>query len=126
MKRFLLVLFFVFICSFLCVGQSPISISINLDDRLVSAQGLKKPSVNTQQSGVVVILIKVNQYGEVEKASIDKSKTTIKDKAVCDSALGAARNTRFSMSAKAPKRQRGTITYRFGDSLNPEASVTGQ
>lgn len=118
MKRLFFILFLFITCPFLSMGQKTYSASVALPGRFVSATGIPKPSITTQESGVVVIQIKVDQYGRVKKATVDKAKTTIKDRTICNSALEAAMNTQFNMSALKPKRQKGTITYRFGNAIN--------
>ena len=124
MKRLFFILY-LFMCPFLSMGQDSNLVSVSLPGRTVSAYGVARPSVTTRESGVIVIQIKVDQYGRVKKATVDKAKTTIMDRAICNSAIEAAMSTQFNMSAIAPKRQKGTITYRFDDAINRKTKEGG-
>lgn len=97
------------------MGQDSNLVSVSLPGRTVSAYGVARPSITTRESGVIVIQIKVDQYGRVKKATVDKAKTTIMDRAICNSAIKAALSTGFNKSSSAPKLQKGIITYRFGE-----------
>lgn len=87
--------------------------SFILEDRTVDNAGLKKPSYATQESGIVVVDIWVDQYGKVQKAVPGGAGTTVKDKELWNSARKAALETGFNMNANAPALQNGTITYIF-------------
>lgn len=78
------------------------------------------PTYNIQESGTVVVRIKVNRDGTVVEAQPgytdpdDKSlRTTLTNKAAWDAAKKAALKAQFNMKADAPEFQYGTITYIF-------------
>ncbi len=74
---------------------------------------LQKPDYRSQKDGVVVVSIKVNQYGQVTDAVPGAVGTTLMDKTLWNEARIAALKTTFNQSANAPLVQEGTITYIF-------------
>lgn len=85
----------------------------HLEGRTVDKAGLKRPAYNTQERGVVVVDIWVDQYGKVVKAIAGGDGTTVTDKTLWNAARAAALETGFNMKADAPALQQGTITYIF-------------
>lgn len=78
---------------------------------LAKGTALQRPSYTVQEEGVVVISIIVNPDGRVIQALIGPG-TTIGDNTLRNSALKAARATRFN-AVDGVNNQSGTITYRF-------------
>ena len=74
---------------------------------------LPRPVYNVQESGIVVVDIWVDNYGNVAKAVPGGDGTTVLDKTLLNAARNAAMETHFNMSADAPAMQQGTITYYF-------------
>ena len=74
---------------------------------------LPRPVYNVQESGIVVVDIWVDNYGNVAKAVPGGDGTTVLDKTLHAAARKAALETHFNMSADAPAMQQGTITYYF-------------
>jgi len=74
---------------------------------------LPRPSYATQAEGVVVVQIKVDQYGNVIEAIPGFEGTTVADKSLWQAAKNAAMKAHFNQSADAPVVQLGTITYKF-------------
>lgn len=74
---------------------------------------IPRPAYDVQESGVVVVNIWVDNYGNVVKAVPGGDGTTVLDKTLYAAARNAAMNTHFNMSADAPAMQEGTITYYF-------------
>ena len=74
---------------------------------------LPKPSYATQLEGVVVVQVKVDQYGTVTEAIPGAEGTTVTDKNLWNAARNAAIKAHFNMDANAPALQTGTITYIF-------------
>lgn len=74
---------------------------------------LPRPTYNLQESGVVVVKIRVNQYGTVESAVAGVEGTTVTDKTLWAAARKAAMESHFNQSSDAPAVQEGTITYIF-------------
>ena len=79
-----------------------------------SAKGsLPRPRYNVQQSGVVVVSIWVDNYGNVVKAQAGAEGTTVTDKTLWAEARSAALGAKFNPDVDAPALQEGTITYVF-------------
>ncbi len=93
-------------------GKTDGSASAQLRGRTVDGR-LHKPSYDAQVEGKVVVLIKVDQYGNVTEAVAGHEGTTITDKNLWNAARSAAMKTKFNSSASAPAIQEGTITYIF-------------
>ena len=74
---------------------------------------LPRPVYNVQESGIVVVNISVDNYGNVKTAVPGGDGTTVTDKTLWAAARKAAMETHFNMSADAPALQQGTITYYF-------------
>ena len=74
---------------------------------------LPKPSYGTQEQGIVVVQVKVDQYGNVTEAIAGAEGTTVTDKTLWNAARSAALKAHFNMDASAPAVQTGTITYIF-------------
>jgi flagellar biosynthesis regulator FlaF len=71
------------------------------------------PIYKCQGSGKVVLIIEVNQKGNVENASIMDGESTAKDECLIETALSTALISRFEPNLNAPKIQKGTLTYIF-------------
>ncbi|MCR5243774.1 MAG: hypothetical protein K6C37_03430 [Bacteroidales bacterium] len=74
---------------------------------------IQKPAYNVQESGIVVVAISVDQYGNVIKAVPGADGTTVTDKNLWNAARKAAMATHFNQNLDAPQQQQGTITYIF-------------
>ena len=74
---------------------------------------IPKPVYGTQADGIVVVQVKVDQYGNVKEAVPGAEGTTVTDKTLWNAARNAAMKTTFNMDANAPAMQAGTITYIF-------------
>ncbi len=74
---------------------------------------MPRPSYATQTEGIVVVQVKVDQYGNVKEAVPGAEGTTVTDKTLWNAARVAAMKTTFNMDANAPAMQAGTITYIF-------------
>ena len=66
---------------------------------------LPRPVYNVQESGIVVVDIWVDNYGNVAKAVPGGDGTTVLDKTLLAAARKAALETHFNMSADAPAMQ---------------------
>ena len=93
-------------------GKSEGSANAHVKGRNVVGS-LPKPSYNTQMEGVVVVQVKVDQYGTVTEAIPGAEGTTVTDKTLWNAARSAALKAHFNQSANAPALQTGTITYIF-------------
>lgn len=85
--------------------------SFALGGRSLAGGGLQRPSYNVQEEGDIVIKIIVNPQGQVIQALIGAG-TTLGNQTLRNSALSAARATRFN-AIDGTNNQEGTITYRF-------------
>lgn len=74
---------------------------------------LPRPAYNAQLEGIVVVQVKVDQYGNVTEAVPGVEGTTVTNTALWNAARAAAMKAHFNMSADAPVLQTGTITYKF-------------
>ena len=74
---------------------------------------LPHPNYGVQESGIVVVAIWVDNYGNVVKAQPGADGTTVTSKELWNAARNAAMKTHFNQSVDAPAMQQGTITYIF-------------
>ena len=74
---------------------------------------LPRPAYNVQLSGVVVVQIWVDPYGNVQRALPGAEGTTVTDATLWAAARKAAMESHFNQSGDAPALQEGTITYIF-------------
>ncbi|MBO4635047.1 MAG: TonB family protein [Bacteroidales bacterium] len=93
-------------------GKTEGSANAHLQGRNVVGS-LPKPVYNAQAEGIVVVQIKVDQYGNVTEAIPGAEGTTVADKNLWAAARTAAMKAHFNMKADAPAVQTGTITYIF-------------
>ena len=93
-------------------GKTEGSANAHLKGRNVVGS-LPRPAYSAQLEGIVVVQIKVDQYGNVTEAVPGAEGTTVTDKTLWNAARSAAMKAHFNMSADAPVLQTGTITYKF-------------
>ena len=93
-------------------GKTTGSASASVQGRSVIGS-LPKPAYNAQKEGIVVVAIKVDQYGQVKEAIAGANGTTVTDKELWAAARAAAMKAHFNQSTDAPVVQEGTITYKF-------------
>lgn len=80
------------------------------------ALGIDVPGYRCRGGGVVVVSIEVAPGGEVLEATILSaagSGSEAMSECLSQESLRSARRCRFQSQADAPKRQKGTLTYRF-------------
>ena len=82
------------------------------ENRLRHSVHLEVPAYRCRRGGTVVVNITVNRNGNVVSASVDKGLSET-DECMQQTAVGAARSSRFDINTSAPERQSGTITYVF-------------
>ena len=90
--------------------SGPSVLSWSLDGR--KASHLPIPAYRCYGAGEVVVIIAVNNRGDVVNAKVDESVSST-DGCLRNFAIRAARLSKFSSSTTAPARQMGTITYAF-------------
>jgi len=71
------------------------------------------PIYKCQGSGKVVLIIDVDQKGNVSSASIVAGESTTSDECLIETAVSSAKRSRFNADFNAPRTQRGTLTYIF-------------
>lgn len=71
------------------------------------------PIYKCMGSGKVVLEIEVNQEGKVERAAIIAGESTATDPCLVETAIATAMISRFNYNNKAPKIQKGTLSYQF-------------
>ncbi|MDR3365545.1 MAG: TonB family protein [Prevotellaceae bacterium] len=74
---------------------------------------LPEPDYRIQQSGRVIVRIKVDREGNVVEAEARQEGSTIMDATLYDAAERAARRAKFSANPNGPLFQNGIITYVF-------------
>jgi hypothetical protein len=71
------------------------------------------PIYKCQGAGKVVLLIEVNQKGDVEKATVIASESTTSDECLIETAANSALLSRFNPDYSSAKVQTGTLSYQF-------------
>jgi hypothetical protein len=71
------------------------------------------PIYKCQGAGKVVLLIEVNQKGEVEKATVIASESTTSDECLIETAVNSALISRFNPDYSSAKIQTGTLSFQF-------------
>lgn len=74
---------------------------------------LPKPKSLGTEKGKVVVLIEIDQYGNVLSAIPGAEGTTLMDKELWKEARSAAMKAHFNASPNSQTQQSGTITYTF-------------
>ena len=90
--------------------SGPSVLSWSLDGR--KASHLPIPAYRCYGAGEVVVIIAVNNRGDVVNAKVNEELSST-DGCLRSFAIRAARMSKFSSSTTAPERQMGTITYAF-------------
>lgn len=74
---------------------------------------LLKPAYQVREAGLVIVRIKVDQYGNVTEAVPGVERTTITDEGLWKACRSSASMAHFNPSVEAPVVQTGTITFKF-------------
>lgn len=94
-------------------GKESGEANAHVEGRKVNKSTLAKPHYDLQESGIVVVKIWVDQYGNVKRAEPGADGTTISSKKLWAEARAVALKAHFDQKADAPAMQEGTITYIF-------------
>lgn len=89
--------------------KGTVTVSFSLKNPTRYSRHLVKPAYRCEGGGEVVVAITVNQRGEVTSAYVESGG----DECMQQTAIRAARNSRFDINNTAPAKHRGTITYIF-------------
>jgi len=85
--------------------------SFNLEGRKVHS--LEKPGYTCNNSGTVVLQIKVNNDGTVQSVTYQPAGSSNATECLIQQSIKYAKRSRFNLSSSAPSPQTGTITYKF-------------
>lgn len=89
-----------------------VQISFSLVNPTRYSAYLYNPGYRCETGGEVTVAITVNHNGDVTAATVDRSVST-DNLCMHETALDAARRSRFDVNTSAPARHTGTITYIF-------------
>jgi TonB family protein len=87
-------------------------VSFSLSNPTRYSDNIVVPGYRCEKGGEVVVDITVNRSGDVVAAAVNKGLSD-SDNCMHETALDAARRSRFNLDGSAPERQTGTITYLF-------------
>lgn len=91
--------------------EGPVLAKYSLKDR--HHNDLKIPGYTCKSSGQVTITITVDQQGRVVDTKVDGIGTNTNNECLIKNAIDFASRSIFNSTYNAPKRQKGTITYKF-------------
>lgn len=97
------------------VSKGAVEGKTNISYRLANRYDVSMfvPVYLCQFGGEVTVNIVVNREGKVVSSKVDNETSKSTDPCLHKAALKAARNTSFNSSAKAPRLQKGSITFQF-------------
>ncbi len=93
-------------------AKGTVLVSFSLVQPTRYSDRLVVPGYRCERGGEVVVNITVNHAGDVVAASVNRSLSAA-DACMHETALDAARRSRFTIDGSAPERHNGTITYQF-------------
>ncbi len=89
-----------------------VTVRFSFDNPVRNKVSLVVPAYLCEGGGMVELIVTLDTNGYVVSATVDKSVST-PDECMQNSAINAARQSRFNVDSNAPKRQTGTISYTF-------------
>lgn len=89
--------------------KGSVTVSFSFTNPVRYSRHLVKPAYRCEGGGEVIVSVVVNQRGEVTSAVVKSGG----DECMRQTAVDAARNSRFDINNSAPAKQQGTITYIF-------------
>jgi TonB family protein len=93
-------------------AKGRVLVSFSLANPTRYGDNIVVPGYRCERGGEVVVDITVNRSGDVVAAVVNKGLSD-SDNCMHETALDAARRSRFNLDSTAPERQTGTITYLF-------------
>jgi TonB family protein len=93
-------------------AKGRVLVSFSLANPTRYSDNIVVPGYRCERGGEVVVDITVNRSGDVVAAAVNKAQSD-SDNCMHETALDAARRSRFNLDGSAPERQTGTITYLF-------------
>jgi hypothetical protein len=70
------------------------------------------PEYTIADSGLVIVIVRINKNGRITKAKVDKTRSTTQNKMLFNSALKAASYAKYNRTDKDTV-ETGQLTYRF-------------
>lgn len=89
-----------------------VTVSFSFTNPVRTSRNLVVPAYMCEGGGEVVVNVTLDINGYVSSASVDKSRSS-SDECMQNTAVYAARNSRFNIDNTAPAKHKGTITYLF-------------
>jgi TonB family protein len=93
-------------------AKGTVQVSFSLINPVRYSVDLVNPGYRCERGGEVTVQITVDRSGDVVAAVVDRASST-SDACMHETALDAARRSRFNVEPAAPERHTGTITYLF-------------
>jgi hypothetical protein len=93
-------------------AKGRVLVSFSLSNPTRYGDNVIVPGYRCEKGGEVTVDITVNRSGDVVVAAVNKGLSD-SDNCMHETALDAARRSRFNLDSAAPERQTGTITYLF-------------
>jgi TonB family protein len=93
-------------------AKGTVQVSFSLINPLRYSADLVNPGYRCERGGEVTVQITVSRGGDVVAAAVDRA-SSAGDDCMFETALDAARRSRFNVDSSAPERHTGTITYLF-------------
>lgn len=92
--------------------QGSVTVSFSFANPVRNSVNLTVPAYMCQGGGQVVVDATLDRNGRVIAASVNKARST-SDNCMVNTAVSAARSSRFNLDTSAPDKHQGTITYIF-------------
>lgn len=89
-----------------------VTVSFSFTNPIRTSQKLVVPAYMCEGGGEITVIATLDTNGYVSGASIDRASSS-PDQCMQETALKAARSSRFNLDTSAPDRHQGTITYMF-------------
>lgn len=89
-----------------------VTVSYSFRNPVRTAQYLDIPAYRCERGGEIVVVVTLNHNGDVVATNVDEARSS-GDDCMRETALRAARRSRFNIDTSAPEKHTGTITYIF-------------
>lgn len=93
-------------------AKGRVTVSFSFKNPIRYSQHLVVPAYRCESGGEVVLDVTLNRNGNVTSATVNRSASNC-DNCMEQTALDAAKNSRFNIDTSAPDKHTGTITYIF-------------
>lgn len=92
--------------------SGPALVKVELEDQNRGHVYIDIPVFVCRGTGIIVVSIEINEYGQVKKAQINSASASIDEDCMKEEAMRAAKSSIFSIN-QGKKTSKGTITYQF-------------